>query len=217
MKRRIITLIGVVAIATAALFALDYFGFIPHKYYSAKRFGIEEIKSNTDADDDGIDDYTDILLSAREYVSTKPKYKSEYYVGGYSPDGTGVCTDVIWRALKGAGYDLKEMVDADILSNPDRYPSIEKPDSNIDFRRVRNLLPFFEAHAKTLTIDTSQIAEWQAGDIVIFKGHIAIVSNRRNKSGMPFIIHHANPYQLYYEEDALTTSGEIIGHFRWEK
>ncbi len=210
-------MMGAAVIVLATLFVLDYFGFIPHKYYSAERFGIEEIKSSTDADNDGIDDYTDILLSAREYVSTKPKYKSEYYNGGYSPDGIGVCTDVIWRAFKGAGYDLKQMVDADILNYPDRYPSIEKPDGNIDFRRVRNLLPFFEANAKSLTIDTSQIAEWQAGDIVIFDGHIAIVSDRRNKSGKPFIIHHANPYQLYYEEDALNTSGEIIGHFRWEK
>ena len=50
----------------------------------------------------------------REYISTKPKYKSKYYDGGYSVDEYGVCTDVVANGLLGAGYDLRELVNNDI-------------------------------------------------------------------------------------------------------
>ena len=49
------------------------------KVYSAKDFGIETIISKTDYDNDGIDDYTDILQGARIEAENKPKYKSAYY------------------------------------------------------------------------------------------------------------------------------------------
>ena len=53
-----------------------------------------------------------------------------------------------------------------------------------------------------------------SGDIIVFKKHIGIVSDKRNKNGVPFIIHHANPYQRYYEEDILENREDIVGHFR---
>jgi len=77
--------------------------------YTAEDFNIQTIKSKTDKDGDGIDDYTDILLGARAEAERKPEYKSVYYAGGYPPATEGVCTDVIWRALRDAGYSLKEM------------------------------------------------------------------------------------------------------------
>ena len=71
--------------------------------YSGK---IPAYVSELDQDGDGIDDQTDILQSAWEYLATRPEYKSRYYDGGYPDDGYGVCTDVVAFALKGAGYDL---------------------------------------------------------------------------------------------------------------
>lgn len=35
--------------------------------------------SAVDADEDGIDDQTDILNGVKSYLDTKPKYKSKYY------------------------------------------------------------------------------------------------------------------------------------------
>ena len=61
--------------------------------YYAKDFGIEVLKSKNDEDGDGIDDYTDILEGAKLEAERKPRYKSEYYVGGYPPDDEGV-----WKA-----------------------------------------------------------------------------------------------------------------------
>ncbi len=48
---------------------------------------------------------------------------------------------------------------------------------------------------------------------MVFKGHIGIVSDRRNENGVPYLIHHANPYQGNYEEDVLEKY-EILGHYR---
>jgi uncharacterized protein YijF (DUF1287 family) len=216
--RRTLTIIcilaAVCAVLAAVLYPLHYFNLLPRRSYTAEDFGIKTVRSRNDADDDGIDDYTDIMQSAREYLLTKPRYKSAYYPGGYPPDGEGVCTDVIWKAFEGAGYPLKEMVDRDIAENTDAYPGVNgRPDPNIDFRRVRNLLVFFKRNAKSLSIDPHEIEEWQPGDIVVFDGHIAILSDKRDKSGVPYILHHSKRPQK--EENALLLYS-IIGHFRWE-
>ena len=183
-------------------------------YYDAAHFGIETLVSPCDADGDGIDDYTDIMQGARADAEAMPRYKSAYYAGGYPPEDEGVCTDLVWRAFRNAGYDLKSLVDADIAENPDRYPRVEKPDPNIDFRRVPNLLAFFEAHAESLTTDLSEISEFQPGDILIVNGtkHIGIVSDRRNKDGVPYFIH--NTGQRRREENALPRY-KITAHFRF--
>ena len=186
---------------------------IPHRQYSNADFGIETYQSSRDQDADGIDDQTDILESARAYLATKPKYKSIYYATGYPDDDHGVCTDVVAFALKDAGYDLRELLDADIKASPSAY-DIETPDKNIDFRRVKNLQVWFSRHAQSLTTDTSQISEWQGGDIIVFPDHIGLISNHRNREGKPFIIHHYGPFQTTYEEDVLDHYGQIIGHFR---
>ena len=77
--------------------------------------------SDIDKDNDGIDDQTDILINAREYISTKPKYKSKYYSSGYPDDAYGVCTDVVAFAFKDAGYDLRELVNNHVKENRDLY------------------------------------------------------------------------------------------------
>ena len=100
-----------------------------------------------------------------------------------------------------------------IKSNRNLY-DIDVIDKNIDFRRVQNLKVYLDNNAIVLTNDINKIKEWQGGDIVVFKNHIGIVSDKRNKKGIPFIIHHANPYQRYYEEDILEYRNDIIGHYR---
>ena len=208
MKRLKIIIIAVILTASIIL----CFFLFPKKY-PGKHFGIDPYDSSVDKDADGVDDQTDILKNVREYIATKPKYKSVYYAGGYPTDQYGVCTDVVAEGLLGAGYDLQLLVDADIAVRPEAY-DIDKADSNIDFRRVRNLLVYFKEHAISLTLDPEQIEEWQGGDIVVFKNHIGIVSDRRNRKGIPYIIHHANPLQVKYEEDVFSYRDDVLGHFR---
>ncbi len=178
------------------------------------KYDIPQYISNIDMDSDGIDDQTDILNNAREYISKKPIYKSKYYTSGYTNDEYGVCTDVVAYAMLNSGYDLMKLVNEDIIANKEEY-NIGKVDINIDFRRVRNLSVYFKRNAISLTLDLNDIENWQGGDIVVFKTHIGIVSDKRNNDGIPYLIHHANPFQKNYEEDVLGFyTNEIIGHYR---
>ena len=176
-------------------------------------FGIADFHSSVDMDGDGLDDQSDILQGARDYISTNPVYKSKYYSTGYPDDRYGVCTDVVANAMKSAGYDLMELVNADILENPQDY-NIEEPDINIDFRRVNNLKVYFAYTAVELTTDIYDISQWQGGDIVIFENHIEIVSDKRNDDGVAYVIHHNDPFQESYEEDILESRDDITGHYR---
>lgn len=197
----------------AGLFCFAYsMHLIPHKKYENADFQIKPLISSVDKDKDGIDDQSDIMMNVRAYIKKRPRYESKYYTTGYPDDNKGVCTDVVAFSLKGAGYDLQALVDEDVRLHPERYP-IEVADKNIDFRRVRNLLVYFENHALQLSKDIYDYHEWQGGDIVIFNEHIGIVSDKRNRKGIPFLIHHAHPYQLFYEEDVLERY-EILGHYR---
>jgi len=195
------------------IYILYNLNIIPHKKYTNKDFNIDTYISKIDKDNDGIDDQTDILNNTRNYIATNPKYKSKYYATGYPDDNFGVCTDVVAISLKAAGYDLMELVNNHIKENKELY-DIETIDKKIDFRRVRNLDIYFKHNIISLTTDINEIEEWQGGDIIVFKKHIGIISDKRNKSGIPFVIHHANPYQIHYEEDILEGRTDIIAHYR---
>jgi uncharacterized protein YijF (DUF1287 family) len=224
MKRRkrrkrpvfaVVCVIAAAAVVTVGLFAADYMGWLPHKTYTAKHFGIGTVKSERDFNDNGIDDYTDLLLGARADAENHPAYSDQYFAGGYPPDDIGVCTDVVWRAFKRAGYCLRDMVDADIRLRPESYPKVTARDDNIDFRRVSNLRVFFEHYALHLTTDIDKIEEWQPGDIVIFGSdtHIGIVSDKRNKNGQPYILHNGG--QPRREENYLPRA-DVTGHYRFD-
>ena len=213
-KKKRLLYIAIPIILLTGIYILYHFNYIPHKKYTNKDFDIEAYVSQKDQDRDGVDDQTDILNSAQEYLDTKPRYKSKYYAQtGYSNDEYGVCTDVVANAMKGAGYDLMWLVNQDILSSHEDY-QIEQADPYIDFRRVRNLDIYFQHTAISLTTDINEIQEWQAGDIVIWSHHIGIIAEHRNKKGIPFVLHHANPMQASYEEDILETWGKVLGHYR---
>lgn len=212
MKRKH-KIIFVVCISVITVAAIVITGILWHKGpYTAEQLGIDTVLSPLDSDGDGIDNYTDIMLSARAYVATNPTYLSAYYAGGYPNDGNGVCTDVIWQALMGAGIDLKSLVDSDIAAHPEVYPEMLKPDPNIDFRRVKNLAVFFERNAKSLTCDLSRAEEFQPGDVIIIEpSHIAVCSDKRNRLGVPYIIHHS-PLGAVEADDLYLY--KIVGHYR---
>lgn len=213
MRKKIIPILIITIITIITIYMLYNLNIIPHKKYTNKDFNIDTYISKIDKDNDGIDDQTDIINNTKIYIATKPKYKSKYYANGYPDDEYGVCTDVVAISLKNSGYDLMELVNNHIKENKELY-DIETIDKNIDFRRVRNLDVYFKNNAISLTTDINKIEEWQGGDIIVFKKHIGIISDKRNKSGIPFVIHHANPYQIRYEEDILEGRTDIIGHYR---
>ena len=141
-KMTIITTLTIVILIIIVLYALYHLNYIEHKKYTNKDFNIMTYKSNIDKDNDGIDDQTDILNNARDYIKTKPKYKSKYYTTGYPNDEYGVCTDVVAFALKDAGYDLMVLVNEDIKANKDLY-KIDTIDKRIDFNSLINAKTLF--------------------------------------------------------------------------
>lgn len=73
---------------------------------------------------------------------------------------------------------------------------------------------YFAHTATALTTEVTDIDAWQGGDIVIFDGHIGIVSDRRNANGVPYVLHHSNPWQRAYEEDILEKRDDLVAHYR---
>lgn len=213
MKKSIILGISILLIVCF----ITIYVFIPRRTYSAEEFGIELI-TTIDCNQNGIDDYRDIVIGARKDATNHVKYKSAYYAGGYPPMDEGVCTDMVWRAFKEAGYDFKMMIDNDIQIAKEEYYALDKvPDPNIDFRRVGNLKVYFERNEVILTLDINDIASFQSGDIVIFgkDKHVGIISDKRNKQGIPYLLHNAGQWNR--EEDALkkwTNKYGLTGHYR---
>lgn len=209
MRRVLAVLLTICAAAVCCFFAVPLNGRRTDAYPAAAVFA----ESTADMDGDGIGDRRDFLEGALKYVQGRPRYKSKYYSTGYPDDGYGTCTDVVGFGMRAAGYDLQEMVDADRQAHPGEYAD-EPIDRNIDFRRVRNLKVFFGRYAEQHGLDLYQIDDWQGGDIVIFRNHIGVVSDRRNPRGVPYVIHHSGFPQMFYEEDILERRHDLEMHVR---
>lgn len=170
-----------------------------------------------------------IINGAKKEVIKCVQYDSSYrsiaYPGGDVAADRGACTEVVIRALRNAGYDLQKLVHEDMKRNFRLYPhrwSLRRPDSNIDHRRVPNLMVFFSRFGKSLPTKTGgeAVASWQPGDIVCWDltgnglTHIGILSNEKNQQGMPFVLHNIGPSAS--QQDCLT-DWKIIGHYRYPR
>lgn len=184
---------------------------------------IPDESSKVDKNANGIADPLDIVNSARKEAEQKTIYKDAYYIGGYPPEGEGVCTDVIWRGFKGINVSIKDLIDEDIKQNMANYKSINgKSDPNIDFRRVLNQDVFFKKNCIQLTTefkkgDISNLKEWQPGDVIVFiEGyeHIGIISDKRDEDGIPYVIHNSHPFAS--EVPLSWFHNPIHGHYRWK-
>jgi len=93
-----------------------------------------------------------IVAAARWQVGRTVDYDGRYarlaYPGGDVPIETGVCTDVVVRALRmGLKMDLQKLVNEDMRAAFSAYPknwADRRPNRNIDHRRVPTLRRYFE-------------------------------------------------------------------------
>lgn len=151
-------------------------------------------------------------------VSYDPSYRKLDYPGGDVSLKTGVCSDVIIRALREQGVDLQKEVHEDMRRHFDSYPQnwgLTKPGRNIDHRRVTNLMMYFRRQGRALAV-TDKAEDFAAGDIVAWdlgKGvsHVGIVSDRRGAKGTPLIIHNIGRGT---QEENILFEYRIIAHFR---
>ena len=101
-------------------------------------------------------------------VSYDAAYTQIKYPNGDVAANKGVCTDVVIRSYRGIGIDLQKEVHEDMQKNFSVYPKywkLKKPDSNIDHRRVPNLMTFFTRHNAQLPI-TQKPEDYKPGDLV---------------------------------------------------
>jgi len=157
---------------------------------------------------------------AAEAVVYDPSYVALPYPGGDVAPDRGVCTDLVVRVFRDVGVDLQREVHVDMTAHFEEYPDIwglASPDSNIDHRRVPNLMVFFARHGHVLPI-TAQPGDYRPGDIVTWdlgRGmtHIGIVARSRAPgSDRPLVAHHVGGNPTV--NDALF-AWRIIGHFRY--
>src|ERR1700732_4695594 len=100
-------------------------------------------------------------------VRYDPSYVRIPYPGGDVPENTGVCTDEVIRVYRALGVDLQKQVHEDMVQNFSAYPHKwyspwSRPDSNIDHRRVPNLMVFFQRKGQSLPV-SQQIADYSPG------------------------------------------------------
>jgi uncharacterized protein len=165
-----------------------------------------------------------ILDNARAQTKVTRSYDPAYvtlkYPNGDVPAETGVCTDVVVRALRGAGVDLQKEVHEDMKRSFTSYPrnwKAKAPDRNIDHRRVPNLQRFFERKGKALPI-TQDGKDYLPGDIVSWSlgggiNHIGVVSDVWSKEQGRYLMFH-NIGSGAVVEDILF-SWKITGHYRY--
>ena len=149
-------------------------------------------------------------------------YHSIPYPNGDVPDGIGVCTDVVIRTYRSVGLDLQKEVHEDMEVNFELYPKIwglSKPDSNIDHRRVPNLMTYFKRQGAEIPI-TDKGKDYLPGDVVSWSlggglTHIGVLVNKKSNDNKRFmIVHNIGGGQVL--EDCLFNY-TITGHYRFLK
>jgi uncharacterized protein len=159
-------------------------------------------------------------------VRYDPAYVRIPYPGGDVPASTGVCTDEIIRAYRAVGIDLQKEVHEDMANHLAAYPrkwrrasraGIPTTDSNIDHRRVPNLMVFFSRRGQILSL-SADARDYTPGDLVTWSlgsgiTHIGIVVDQKSpQSGRYLIVHNIGEGPQM--EDVLF-NWKIIGHYRY--
>lgn len=173
-------------------------------------------------------------------TSYDPAWTSIAYPNGDVPRSTGVCADVVIRAVRDAlGLDLQKLVHEDMMKHFDAYParkawSQTRPDANIDHRRVLNLQAYFQRAGAQLWVATGPVPgdkfpkTLALGDILTWilnsgQPHIGMVvgvpafsrpgtTNAQETS--PYVVHNIGRGA---EESPLAAfwPHHAFGHYRW--
>jgi uncharacterized protein YijF (DUF1287 family) len=149
-----------------------------------------------------------------------PSYVKLDYPNGDVPIETGVCADVIVRAFRKGGIDLQKELHEDMTKNFAKYPGkwgARRPDSNIDHRRVPNLMTWFDRQGKTRPI-TKDAKDYLPGDVISWDmtpglPHIGMVSKIKVEGTDRYAVVH-NIGGGARIEDVLF-AWKITGHYRY--
>lgn len=167
-----------------------------------------------------------LVAAAEERTHHVVRYDGAYvripYPDGDVPADTGVCTDEVIRSYRAVGVDLQKEVHEDMEKNFSAYPRkwqslTTRTDTNIDHRRVPNLMAFFTRKGESLAI-TQRAEDYSPGDLVTWDlggnvPHIGIVVDQKSGASGRYLIVH-NIGQGPKMEDVLF-HWKITGHYRY--
>ena len=169
---------------------------------------------------DPLEMFIQAVVEQASYTKTyDPSYVKLAYPNGDVPQHTGVCSDVIIRGLRKIGFDLQKEIHEDMKKHFSVYPKtwgLKKTDSNIDHRRVLNLMCFFTRKKWGLPI-SEKPSDFLPGDIVAWRltnglPHIGVVSSSQEVlSGNYLMVHNIG---LGVQIEDVLFGWKIIGHFR---
>jgi uncharacterized protein len=166
-----------------------------------------------------------VVAAAIDQTRHAVRYDGAYvripYPAGDVPADRGVCTDVVIRAYRAGGIDLQKEVHEDMLRDFAAYPhqarwAQREPDSNIDHRRVPNLMTFFSRKGEALA-RSERAEDYAAGDLVAWDLgggvlHIGIVTDQKAETGRLMVVHNIGAGPVL--EDVLF-DWKIVGHYRY--
>jgi hypothetical protein len=165
-----------------------------------------------------------VNAGAIEQTTQTSSYDSSYrkldYPNGDVPVNTGVCADVIVRAFRKADLDLQRELHEDMKKNFSKYPQkwgARRPDSNIDHRRVPNLMTWFDRRGKSLPV-TKEPRNYLPGDVVAWELdngllHIGMVSKMKVEGADRYAVVHNIGIGARLED--VLFAWKIIGHYRY--
>ena len=166
-----------------------------------------------------------LVEAARLRLKSKVRYIPSYvriaYPNGDVPPDTGVCSDEIVRIYRVLGIDLQQLVHEDMGKNFKSYPQqwgLSAPDSNIDHRRVPNLIRYLKGQGALLKV-TEIEEEYRPGDLVAWDlgggiTHIGIVMDTKVPgANRPFILHNIGRGP---ELEDFLFQAKIIAHARYQ-
>ena len=171
-------------------------------------------------------DLEKLIFAARaqtkNWVTYDPNYTKIPYPMGDVDKKYGVCTDVIIRAYRSIGIDLQKLVHEDMAANFSKYPKtwgLKSTDTNIDHRRVPNLMVYFSRFGQKLNISDNP-QDYHAGDIITCLignrlPHIMLVSDKMSlfDNKRPLVIHNRG---LGVQENDELFSFKLNGHYRFK-
>lgn len=156
-----------------------------------------------------------------------PGYTRIDYPGGDIDRLYGVCADVIVRAYRDAlSLDLQELLHRDMTKNFAKYPptwGLDKPDRNIDHRRVLNLETFLKRRDGQVWRSGGGVTDGAAfpeplmtGDLVTWRlngrlPHIAFIGDTGDA---PTIVHNIG-WGAREEPLSRLSPHMPVGHYRW--
>lgn len=163
----------------------------------------------------------DLVRAARSQIGVTltydPRYVEISYPNGDVPRSTGVCSDVVIRALRDAcGIDLQQLVHEDMLFHFAAYPiksCIAGVDASIDHRRVVNLEVLMgRAGWSVIGIQEDVLP----GDILTCRiasevPHIVMATGLQTVDRRPIVIHNIGRGVM---EEPLDPSCCVTGHYR---